>query len=106
MEAELASYAEEAISGQITSNTTDDEDTIGIEDRIASFDGTAARQTIAIVRRGFKEISEELNPFRFCAEDGSSSSDDNINEDSIIANGHSPTSEAATSFSENTPLLV
>lgn len=104
MEAELALYAEEAISGQIISGD-EDETIVSIEDRIASFDGTAAKQTIVYVREGLKEIGEELNPFRICSGDDSTSSDDG-KEDSIVADGQSPASKADAGISENTPLLV
>lgn len=106
MEAELASYAEEAISGQRSSATAgEDEAIVSIEDRIASFDGTAARQTIMYVREGLKEISEELNPFRICGGD-SINSEDGKEVDSIIDDGCSSVADADACISEKTALLV
>ena len=88
MEAELASYAKAALQQQktqqkaVTSPTlavvedndtiaaaTVDESIVSIEDRIISFDGVAAQQTLAYVRQGI----QEMNPFQQCGVSMSSS---------------------------------
>jgi hypothetical protein len=79
MEAELVLYAKEALAlhqgGAGTNegdnnnmNATCDVSIVSIEDRRTSFDGVAAKQTIAYVRDGILEIGKEvaggkLNPF-------------------------------------------
>jgi translation initiation factor 4G len=78
MEAELASYAQEAIARQnqpvsiaLYSQATyrDDHDDgsamnesieVSIEDRMTYFDGTAARQTLHYVKEGVEELKQEL----------------------------------------------
>lgn len=106
MEAELISYAEEAISRQFSQNEADENETIvSIEDYIASFDGTAAKQTLIYVREGLMEIGEELNALRFCGGEDSTSSDDG-KDDSILADEQSPVLKGDTGLSEITPLLV
>lgn len=105
MEAELASYAEEAISGELRSvNADEDEAMASIEDRIASFDGKAAEQTIMYVREGLKELSEELNPFRICGDDASTSDDGK--DDSIMDDEFSSDANNDAFVSEKTALLV
>ena len=88
MEAELAVYAQAALQFQQTQQqqqqrnaiatpalaAAEDNDTIAaatvddsivsIEDRIISFDGVAAQQTLAYVRQGI----QEMNPFQQCSE--------------------------------------
>lgn len=105
MEAELASYAEEAISGERRSVVADeDEDMVSLDDRLASFDGKAAQQTIMYVREGLKELSEELNPFRICGEDASTSDDGKDN--SFMDDEFSSNANNDSFVSEKTGLLV
>jgi hypothetical protein len=103
MEAELASYAQKAISGQ-SAKVDDDEAILSIEDRIASFDGRAAKQTILYVQEGLKELSEELNPFRICGDDASASDDEK--DDSIRDDGAASVTNTDACISEKTTLLV
>ena len=63
MEAELASYAAQVISdaaqgggGRRRDISMDSESLISIEDRITSFDGTAAKETFGFVRAGIQEL--------------------------------------------------
>ena len=63
MEAELANYAQRAMAQQTRTESTDSDTIVSIEERITAFDGVAAKETITYVRKGFKEIKEELNPF-------------------------------------------
>jgi len=60
MEAELASYAKQALAtnGQVPS--TLDDSLVSIEDRMTSFDGTAVKQSFMYVREGIKEIKMEM----------------------------------------------
>ncbi len=103
MEAELASYAQKAISCQ-SAKVDDDEAILSIEDRIASFDGRAAKQTILYVQEGLKELSEELNPFRICGDDASASDDEK--DDSIRDDGAASVTNTDACISEKTTLLV
>ena len=59
MEAELASYAKQAIRD---AKLPDDESLISIEERMTSFDDVAAKETIQYVREGL----QELRPFQAC----------------------------------------
>jgi hypothetical protein len=58
MEAELASYAANAIATarKRPSSCDENESLVSIEDRITSFDSTAAKQTLSYVRAGIQEL--------------------------------------------------
>lgn len=81
MEAELARYAKEQIN--LCRRREEDDSLISIEERMTSFDGTAAKETLKYVRQGIREIRP---PFDACATEEETSSP----EDGVL-----PTSERA-----------
>jgi hypothetical protein len=95
MEAELANYAAQAISW-VQRNNADDENAslISIEERINTFDSTAAKETYVYVRDGIKELRDPFNCaalFGIVSGDNSTAGDDDIPDDlpSSIHNGES-----------------
>jgi len=105
MEAELASYAVQAIANNANgtegryrhpSSTTPslpaaaDDSFVSIEDRMTSFDGTAARQTFMYVREGIKELKMEMSgaPLLPChCIDFDSSSEEGSTGDDVVSGG-------------------
>lgn len=81
MEAELVSYAQQALAqnGDALNKTVDDS-IISIEDRITTFDGQAARQTFLYVSEGIRELGKEMVGSSLlpcaCGEDEVSSDDE------------------------------
>lgn len=80
MEAELASYAANAISTarKRPSSCDENESLVSIEDRITSFDSTAAKQTLSYVRAGIQELR---SPFQ-CGTQNESEREDEDDEES------------------------
>ena len=81
MEAELASYAEQAMRAEPQANnrrteSTDSDTIISIDERRLAFDNVAAQQTLEYMREGFKEIREEFNPFHCGTAETSSDEED------------------------------
>jgi hypothetical protein len=89
MEAELASYAEQAMArlqpegGSSVVGT--EEPVVSIEERMISFDGVAAQESLVFMREGFKEIRKEvggkLKPYHCGGGPEESSSEDEEESD-------------------------
>jgi hypothetical protein len=82
MEAELTAYAEQALARlQPADDDYEGDSVVSIEERMTSFDGAAARESLLFMREGFKELREvsgKLKSFP-CggrAEDSSSEDDE------------------------------
>lgn len=83
MEAELASYAEQALARL---QPDEGDSVVSIEERMTSFDGVAAQESLVFMREGFKELRKEVGgkliPFH-CggkSEEDSSSEDDEASD--------------------------
>ena len=61
MEAELASYAAQAISHATAAARDEEDPPVTIQERMTSFDGVAAKETLIYVRAGM--IQELRSPF-------------------------------------------
>jgi hypothetical protein len=96
MEAELASYAANAIATarKRPSSCDENESLVSIEDRITSFDSTAAKQTLIYVRAGIQELR---SPFQCGTEESDREEDDeeaSIGSSSNKSNGAEEDSSA------------
>lgn len=56
MEAELARYVRNQLDDDVIDNTEEDHSIVSLEDRITSFDGTAARETAVFLRQSIAEL--------------------------------------------------
>jgi hypothetical protein len=76
MEAELASYAEQAMARL---QPDEDDSVVTLEERMTSFDGVAAQESLVFMREGFKELRQvggTLKPFDCGGRTEDSSSED------------------------------
>jgi hypothetical protein len=77
MEAELESYAEEAMARL---QPDEDESVVTLEERMTSFDGVAAQESLVFMREGWKEFRQEVGgkfiPFPCGRKSEDSSSED------------------------------
>lgn len=97
MEAELAEYAQEALSRLAAQ---DDSSLVSIEDRITTFNGLAAKQTFQYVKEGIKELGAEVAGSKyFHCGDISSSSEDEAERTPHVTHRRKVATEA-------TPLIV
>jgi len=126
MEAELASYALHALANTGQAPLSLDDSFVSIEDRMTSFDGLAARQTLQYVSEGIRELKAEMSGNRIlpcgCVElDSTSSSEDGsmgdvqhiwryqdgiIGDLSFDTNHHHPDEDERNYPGETTPLVV
>jgi hypothetical protein len=83
MEAELVSYAEQAMARL---QPDEGDSIVSIEERMTSFDGVAAQESLVFMREGFKELREEVGgkliTFRCGGKPEDSSSEDDDASDS------------------------
>jgi hypothetical protein len=77
MEAELASYAKQAMARL---QPDEDDSVVTLEERMTSFDGVAAQESLVFMREGFKELRQEVGgkliPFHCGGKSEDSSSED------------------------------
>ena len=81
MEAELAQYAAAALERAQVPTQEDDSTMVSIEDRMISFDGSAARESMRFVGVAIREMSAEIlsGPFH-CGNDEHDDDDDDEDE--------------------------
>ena len=82
MNAELAQYAKTAmLKHDAPSILSEDDDMVSIEDRMISFDGSAARESFRFVGVAIREISEEIRlPFH-CVDDEDQEEEEDDDDD-------------------------
>jgi hypothetical protein len=112
MEAELESYAEQAMARL---QPDEGEPVVSIEERMTSFDGVAAQESLVFMREGFKELREEVGGKRFpfhCgrkSEDSSSEDDEASDASGLLQRREMwlhQQMQAHNHPSETTPLIV
>jgi len=85
MEAELTAYAQQAMARL---EPEDEQSVVSIEERMTSFDGVAAKESLFFMRAGFKELRKgmggKLNPFPCGGRSPESCSDDEASDSSSI----------------------
>eukprot|EP00538_Stauroneis_constricta_P006473 CAMPEP_0119551606 /NCGR_PEP_ID=MMETSP1352-20130426/4811_1 /TAXON_ID=265584 /ORGANISM="Stauroneis constricta, Strain CCMP1120" /LENGTH=743 /DNA_ID=CAMNT_0007597691 /DNA_START=81 /DNA_END=2312 /DNA_ORIENTATION=- len=119
METELARYAEEAVQlaqqqqqkqqeqlqqyDQNDHNNNDDTSSmVSIEERILSFDGNAARQSLKFMRMGIKEISDEVVHLRHFDKCGNN----NDHHPSLIQNDDDSDDDIPTNYGSTNDIIM